>query len=84
MTAEIEKIYLEILKDELVPAMGCTEPISVAYASALARKVLGALPTRVTLTVSANIIKNVKHGREWTQCFHSQRLTQCLHIVGLK
>ena len=60
MTSEIKEKYLEILKDELIPAMGCTEPISVAYAAALARKVLGALPRRVKLTVSANIIKNVK------------------------
>ena len=60
MVAELKQIYLEILKEELVPAMGCTEPISVAYASALARKVLGALPERVCLKVSANIIKNVK------------------------
>ena len=60
MTEEMKKYYLEILKDELIPAMGCTEPISVAYAAALARKVLGELPSRVQLTVSANIIKNVK------------------------
>ena len=60
MREDMKKHYLEILKDELVPAMGCTEPISVAYASALARKVLGELPTSVELTVSANIIKNVK------------------------
>ena len=60
MVAELKEIYLEILKDELVPAMGCTEPISVAYAAALARKVLGKLPERVSLKVSANIIKNVK------------------------
>lgn len=60
MTEEMKKHYLEILKDELIPAMGCTEPISVAYAAALARKVLGELPSRVQLTVSANIIKNVK------------------------
>lgn len=60
MVAELKNIYLEILKEELVPAMGCTEPISVAYASALARKVLGRLPERVELKVSANIIKNVK------------------------
>ena len=60
MTEELKKHYLEILKDELIPAMGCTEPISVAYASALARKVLGELPCRVQLTVSTNIIKNVK------------------------
>ena len=60
MVAELKEIYLEILKDELVPAMGCTEPISVAYAAALARKVLGRMPERVSLKVSANIIKNVK------------------------
>lgn len=60
MTDELRQIYLEILREELRPAMGCTEPISVAYAAALARTVLGALPTRVELTVSANIIKNVK------------------------
>ena len=60
MDVETKAIYLDILKDELVAAMGCTEPISVAYAAALARKTLGALPTEVTLTVSANIIKNVK------------------------
>jgi len=60
MTSEIKAKYLEILKDELIPAMGCTEPISVAYAAALARKVLGTLPCHVKLTVSANIIKNVK------------------------
>ena len=60
MTTETKAIYLEILKSELIPAMGCTEPISVAYAAALARKILGELPQRVKLTVSANIIKNVK------------------------
>lgn len=52
--------FLAILKDELVPAMGCTEPIAVAYAAALARKTLGRIPERMELTVSANIIKNVK------------------------
>ena len=60
MTVQTKAIYLEILKSELVPAMGCTEPISVAYAAALARKILGELPQRVRLSVSANIIKNVK------------------------
>ncbi len=52
--------YVEILRSELVPAMGCTEPIAVAYAGALARRELGVLPERVELTVSGNIIKNVK------------------------
>ena len=54
------KEYLRILHEELKPAMGCTEPIAVAYAGALARRTLGRLPERVTLTVSGNIIKNVK------------------------
>ena len=53
-------IYLQILQQELVPAMGCTEPIAVAYCAAVARHVLGMLPERVRITVSGNIIKNVK------------------------
>ena len=52
--------YLNILKEELRPAMGCTEPIALAYAGARARQVLGKLPDRVTISVSGNIIKNVK------------------------
>ncbi len=52
--------YLQILKEELVPAMGCTEPIAVAYCAALARKTLGGIPAQVEVHVSANIIKNVK------------------------
>lgn len=52
--------YVEILKRELVPAMGCTEPIAIAYCSAKARAVLGCLPERVRIDVSGNIIKNVK------------------------
>ena len=52
--------YLNILKEELVPAMGCTEPICLAYAAAKARKVLGELPERVEIEASGNIIKNVK------------------------
>lgn len=52
--------YLQILKEELVPAMGCTEPIALAYAAAKARDILGELPQKVTLKVSGSIIKNVK------------------------
>lgn len=52
--------YLNILKEELRPAMGCTEPISLAYAAAYARDVLGCIPERVEIKVSGNIIKNVK------------------------
>ena len=52
--------YISILKEELRPAMGCTEPIALAYAGALARKLLGAEPEKVLVAVSGNIIKNVK------------------------
>lgn len=52
--------YIEILKEELVPAMGCTEPIAIAYCGAKARDVLGGMPDSVTLYVSGNIVKNVK------------------------
>lgn len=60
MEQKIYDAYIDILREELVPAMGCTEPIAVAYGGALARKTLGRLPERVALTVSGNIIKNVK------------------------
>ena len=60
MEQTIYDAYVKILREELVPAMGCTEPIAVAYAAALARKTLGSLPETVTIQVSANIIKNVK------------------------
>ena len=52
--------YTRLIHHELRPAMGCTEPIAVAYACARARALLGALPERVELVVSGNIIKNVK------------------------
>jgi L-cysteine desulfidase len=52
--------YLDILKEELVPAMGCTEPIAIAYAAAKARQTLGQLPDKVVIQASDNIIKNVK------------------------
>ncbi len=52
--------YIQILKEELVPAMGCTEPIALAYAAAKAREVLGTMPERVVIEASGSIIKNVK------------------------
>ena len=52
--------YVKILGEELVPAMGCTEPVAIAYACAKARDLLGRLPDRALLQVSGNIIKNVK------------------------
>ena len=52
--------YLQILKEELVPAMGCTEPIAIAFAAAKAREVLGAIPERIVAKCSGNIIKNAR------------------------
>ena len=57
---KIYQAYVEILKRELVPAMGCTEPIAIAYCAAKAREALGALPDKITVAASGNIIKNVK------------------------
>lgn len=52
--------YIKILEEELVPAMGCTEPIALAYGAAKAREVLGCIPEKVYIGVSGSIIKNVK------------------------
>ena len=52
--------YVKILRRELIPAMGCTEPIAIAYAAAKARSVLGSVPEKLLIEVSGNIIKNVK------------------------
>ena len=54
------RAYVQIMHEELRPAMGCTEPIAIAYAAALARDTLGKMPDKTVLTVSGNIIKNVK------------------------
>ena len=56
----VYRTYLEILQRELICAMGCTEPIALAYCAAVARSTLGALPDRITVEASGNIIKNVK------------------------
>lgn len=58
--SEVYDNYLAILKAELLPAMGCTEPIAVAFAAAKARAVLGKMPERIVMYCSGNIIKNVK------------------------
>ncbi|MGN1377194.1 MAG: serine dehydratase subunit alpha family protein [Dorea sp.] len=59
-TDEKYQAYVQILKEELIPAMGCTEPIALAYAAAKAREVLGGIPDRVWIGASGSIIKNVK------------------------
>lgn len=57
ITKDLYNTYVQILKDELRPAMGCTEPISIAYAAAEAKKILGDIPDKVEIEVSRNIIK---------------------------
>lgn len=52
--------YIQILREELIPAMGCTEPIALAYAAAVARDTLGEIPDRIKVCASGSIIKNVK------------------------
>ena len=60
LTKEKYQKYVEILHEEIVPAMGCTEPVAIAYAGAKARKTLGEMPQKALIEVSGNIIKNVK------------------------
>ena len=60
ITQDMQKTYLSILREELVPATGCTEPIALAYAAARLRELLGAMPERIEADISGNIIKNVK------------------------
>ena len=57
---EYFKYYQEVLRQQLIPATGCTEPIALAYAAALAKKALQAQPEQITATVSGSIVKNVK------------------------
>ena len=52
--------FVQILREELVPAMGCTEPIAIAYGAAKAREILGGMPDKILVEASGNIIKNVK------------------------
>ncbi len=60
MDQTVYSAYVQILREELLPAMGCTEPISLAYCAALAQKTLDETPCRVQISVSGNILKNVK------------------------
>ncbi len=60
LDAHVYDEYLKILKEEVVPALGCTEPIAIAYAAAVGRKVLGCMPDEIVARCSGNIIKNVK------------------------
>lgn len=59
-TKENEKNFIAVLSEELIPAMGCTEPIALAYAACRARKELGTAPVEITACCSGNMIKNVR------------------------
>lgn len=59
-TIRNQDAYTRILREEIMPATGCTEPISIAFCAAKAHQVLGMQPTAVTVSVSGNILKNVK------------------------
>src|SRR5699024_2955702 len=67
MDSELYRNYLDILKQELVPALGCTEPIAIACAAAKARRLLGSFPESLEMKLSGNIIKNVKGDRKSTR-----------------
>lgn len=60
LTKEVYKNYILILKSELIEALGCTEPIAIAYAAAKAKAVLGEQPKRMEIGCSGNMVKNVK------------------------
>ncbi|MGN0714569.1 MAG: serine dehydratase subunit alpha family protein, partial [Anaerovoracaceae bacterium] len=60
LSKEIKNEFIKIIREELVPAMGCTEPIALAYASARGREVLGKMPERIDALCSGNMIKNVR------------------------
>ncbi len=60
MDETVKKKYIQILKEELIPAEGCTEPIALAFCAAKAREVLAASPDKMIVYASGNIIKNVK------------------------
>lgn len=60
MNYETYQTYLDIIKKELIPSMGCTEPIAIAYCAAKAKSVLNKQPEKVLIEASGNIIKNVK------------------------
>lgn len=60
MSGDRYEYMVSVLENELMPAMGCTEPISVAYAASLVRENFSGFPDEIKVCVSGNIIKNVK------------------------
>lgn len=59
MNSSLKNKYIDVLRSELCPALGCTEPIAIAYAAAAAREILGRFPTGIAVACSGNVIKSV-------------------------
>ena len=79
----VYETYKEILKEELVPAMGCTEPIAIAYCASKLRDTLGNYPSEIEIHVSGNIIKNVKSVTvPNTNGKHGIKAAVCIGIVA--
>lgn len=75
--------YVDILKEELVPAMGCTEPIAIAYCASKVREVLNALPQEIEIYVSGNIVKNVKSVIvPYTNGLHGIETATCIGLLA--
>ena len=79
LNEELMRNYTTILKEELVAAMGCTEPIAIAYAAAKARSELGEMPEHILISCSGNMIKNVNAGAHPDQLLrqHDQERKGC-------
>ena len=60
LSQDIIQQYTQIITKELVPAMGCTEPVAIAFCAAKAKSVLKKMPEKVIIETSGNIIKNAK------------------------
>lgn len=82
-TEKRNRDFAAALKRELVPALGCTEPIAIAYTAAKAKEVLGEMPERIEMFCSGNIIKNVKGVQVPNACgLRGVEIAAVLGIVG--
>ena len=75
---KVYQAYLDVLRQELVPATGCTEPIAIAYAGAIARKTLGQVPEQVKNARSAQLIAL---GRRKQQAYEDRLIGKCVEVL---
>ena len=76
----MDQRYITLLREELIPALGCTEPIAIAYAAATAARTLGRAPQHILCQCSGNIIKNVKSVSVPNSGSGNQGVTVCLPV----